>query len=184
MAFRSTFDPKEVDPERQVIFEESRIETDNPRSGIVRQLYGMVFAGNPYGRPVLGHPATMSAATQDNLKAFNRRYYTPENMALVVVGPVDPDAMRGDGRPHLRPAPPHRIHAAGAPARAPQGGSAAHGGAAASSRPSSRSAGRRPRSDDARRRRLDLLATILGGTESSRLAPRFVTSERIVSRSP
>ena len=43
MAFRSTFDPKEVDAERQVIAEESRIETDNPRSGIVRQLYGMVF---------------------------------------------------------------------------------------------------------------------------------------------
>jgi zinc protease len=94
MAFRSTFDPKEVDAERQVISEESRIETDNPRTGIVRQLYGMVFGPHPYGRPVLGTPATMGAATQDNLKVFNHRFYTPENMALVVVGPVDAKAVR------------------------------------------------------------------------------------------
>src|SRR6266702_231947 len=85
MAFRSKFDPKEVDAERQVIFEESRIETDNRRTAIVRQLHGLVFGDHPYGRPVLGTPATMNAATQANLKEFNRRYYTPENMVLSVV---------------------------------------------------------------------------------------------------
>src|SRR2546422_412207 len=94
MAFRSKFDPKEIAAEREVIFEESRIETDTPKSAIVRQLYGMVFAGYPYGRPLLGTPATMNAATQDNLKAFNRRYYTPENMSLVVVGPVEAKTVR------------------------------------------------------------------------------------------
>ena len=94
MAFRSKFDPKEIDAERQVIFEETRIETDNPRTAILRQMYGMVFVDHPYGRPVLGTPATMNAATQANLKVFNRRYYTPENMTLVVVGPVDAKAVR------------------------------------------------------------------------------------------
>ena len=56
MAFRSTFAPEEIGREREVIFEEARIEQDNPRSAIVRQLYGLVFAGHPYGRPVLGTP--------------------------------------------------------------------------------------------------------------------------------
>ena len=41
MAFRSTFDPKEIEAERQVIFEEARIETDNPKSAIVRQPTGV-----------------------------------------------------------------------------------------------------------------------------------------------
>ena len=36
MAFRSTFDPEEVERERQVIFEEANIEADNPRTAIVR----------------------------------------------------------------------------------------------------------------------------------------------------
>lgn len=94
MAFRSTFDPKEIDAERQVIFEESRIETDTPKSAIIRQLYGLVFPNHPYGRPVLGTPETMNAANREKLKAFNQQYYTPENMVLVVVGPVDPKAIR------------------------------------------------------------------------------------------
>ena len=94
MAFRSKFDPEEIKREREVIFEEARIEADNPRTAIVRQLYGLVFGDNPYGRPVLGTPATMNAATREKLLAFNRKYYTPENMSLVVVGPVDRAAVR------------------------------------------------------------------------------------------
>ena len=52
----------------------------------MRQLYGLVFAGNPYGRPVLGTRETMQAATPERLRAFNRRYYVPEHMTLVVAG--------------------------------------------------------------------------------------------------
>src|SRR2546426_7778902 len=59
MAFRSAFVPAEIARERDVIFEEANIEADNPKTAIIRQLYGLVFDGNPYGRPVLGTPATM-----------------------------------------------------------------------------------------------------------------------------
>src|SRR5262245_56882474 len=88
MAFRSTFPPDEIAREREVIFEESRIEQETAKSAIIRQLYGLVFDGNPYGRPVLGTPDTMNAATQARLLAYYKHYYVPENMALVVVGPV------------------------------------------------------------------------------------------------
>ena len=81
--------------EREVIFEEANIETDNPKTAIIRQLYGMVFADNPYGYPVLGTRATMDAATSAILKAYNKKYYTPENMTLVVAGPVDVKTVRG-----------------------------------------------------------------------------------------
>ena len=47
MAFRSTFDPAEIDRERQVIFEEANIEQDNPRTAIVRELYALAFEGYP-----------------------------------------------------------------------------------------------------------------------------------------
>ena len=94
MAFRSAFPPEEIAREREVIFEESRIEQDNPKSAIVRQLYGLVFDGNVYGRPVLGTPATMNAADHDRLLAYYKHYYVPENMALVVVGPVEASAVR------------------------------------------------------------------------------------------
>jgi hypothetical protein len=94
MAFRSKFDPKEIDAEREVIFEETRIQTDNPQTAIVREAYSAVFGDHPYGRPLLGTPETMKAATQKDLQVFNHKYYTPENMTLVVVGPVQAKAVR------------------------------------------------------------------------------------------
>ena len=48
MAFRSAFVPAEVDRERQVILEEANIEADNPKTAIIRQLYGLVFPDKPY----------------------------------------------------------------------------------------------------------------------------------------
>ena len=130
MAFRSSFLPDEIGREREVIFEEARIEQDNPRSAIVRQLYGLVFAGNPYGRPVLGTRQTMQAATQERLRAFNRRYYVPENMTLVVAGPVDPVAVRGivDRTFGRMPATGYKPDP-GARARAARGRGAPHRGA-------------------------------------------------------
>ena len=43
---------------------------------------------------MLGTTETMNAADRAKLKGFNQQYYTPENMVLVVVGPVDPKAIR------------------------------------------------------------------------------------------
>jgi zinc protease len=182
MAFTSTFDPRQVDAERQVILEEARIETDTPRTALIRQLYGMVFANHPYGQPVLGTTATLKAATQANLKAFNRRFYTPENMALVVVGPVEGGAVRAmvdrtfgrRSRTGYEPPPTPRL----APLttvmrrtveRPEQQASLALGWQA-------------PRLADRDSLPLDLLATILGGSESSRLASALRDNEHIVSR--
>jgi zinc protease len=181
MAFRSTFEPKEIDAERQVIFEEARIETDTPKSAIIRQLYGLVFPNNPYGRPVLGTPETMNAADRTKLKAFNQQYYTPENMVLVVVGPVDPKAIRsmvdetfgkrprtGYAPPPTPPVTPLKGIVCKTVERPEQQAQFAIGWQAPSlSNPDSFA--------------LDLVATILGGTESSRLTKTLRDSERLVS---
>jgi len=181
MAFRSAFDPAEIGRERDVIFEEARIETDNPRTAIVRQLYGMVFEGHPYGRPVLGVPATMNAATQERLKTFNHHYYTPENMTLVVAGPVEERDVRAmvdrtfgrqPRRDYTTPPVPAPKPIAGVQRRdverPEQQALLAMGWAA-------------PRSDDPDGYAIDLLASILAGTESSRLARRLRDEERIVT---
>lgn len=181
MAFRSTFDPKEIDAERQVIFEESRIETDTPKSAIIRQLYGLVFPNHPYGRPVLGTPETMNAANREKLKAFNQQYYTPENMVLVVVGPIDPKAIRamvdatfgkrpktGYAPPPTPPLSPLKGVICKTLERPEQQAQLALGWQAPSlANPDSFA--------------LDLVATILGGSESSRLPKTLRDGERLVS---
>jgi zinc protease len=181
MAFRSTFAPKEIDAERQVIFEEARIEADNPKTAIVRQLYGLVFAGHPYSRPVLGTPETMNAATQAKLKAFNAQYYTPENMVLVVAGPVDARSVRamvdqtfgkrprtGYAPPPIPPLTPIKGMTRNTVERAEQQAHLVIGWQAPSlSNPDSFA--------------LDLVATILGGSESARMQKSLRDGERIVS---
>src|SRR5262249_23859527 len=182
MAFRSAFDPKEVDAERQVIFEESRIETDNPRTAIVRQLHGLVFGDHPYGRPVLGTPATMNAANQQNLKEFNRRYYTPENMVLSVVGPVDANAVRAmvdrtfGARPRTNYTPPP------VPPLAPIKEVVRR----TVERPEQQAhlvlGWQAPSLAESDSLALDLVATILAGSESSRMARTLRGGQRIGTR--
>src|SRR6266852_8525043 len=94
MAFNSRFDPEELGREREVVFEEVRLGEDNPRSFLVRRLYENAFTGYPYGFPVLGDPAALRAATRESLRGYYKRHYAPENMTLVVAGPVDPVAIR------------------------------------------------------------------------------------------
>jgi len=181
IAFRSTFAPPEIAREREVIFEEARIEQDNPRSAIVRQLYGMVFAGHPYGRPVLGTRETMMAATQEKLRAFNRRYYVPQNMTLVVAGPVDATAVRAAVDRSFGSTPATGYKAPPLPAPRPL----TSGSRRTVERPEQQAhlamGWLAPRSDDVSGDAVDLLTTILAGTESSRLAQRLRDQERIVS---
>ena len=181
MVFRSKFDPAEVARERDVIFEEANIETDNPKAAIVRQLYGLVYAGNPYGSPLLGTRPTMSAATSEILKAYNKQYYTPENMALVVAGPVEVKAVRAmvDRIWGVIPATGYK------PVPAPEPRRLSGVVRRTVERPEQQArlalGWQAPRADDLSGDAVDLLTTILAGAESSRLARRLRDQERLVS---
>lgn len=94
MVLNSVFDPVELGRERDVVFEEVRLNEDNPRASLGRQLYGLLYQGHPYGRPVLGDAADLRGATRETLRGYYARHYVPDNMTLVVVGPVDPAQVR------------------------------------------------------------------------------------------
>jgi zinc protease len=181
MAFRSAFVPEEIAREREVILEESRIEQDNPKSASIRQVYHMVFGSNPYGRPVLGTPATLNAATHDRLVAYYKHYYVPENMALVVVGPVEPAAVRAVVDRTFGRMPNTGLK----PTPAPVPSALTETVKQAVERPEQQAVlamgWDAPRSDDPSGDAVDLLATILAGTESSRLAKRLRDQEQLVS---
>ena len=181
MAFRSTFDPKEVDREREVIFEEANIETDNPKTAVIRQLYGLVFADNPYGAPVLGTRETMNAATSQKLMAYYKHYYTPENITLVVVGPVDPPKVRALVDRIYGPIPRTGYTPVPAPTPRPLRGLVRR----TVERPEQQSqlamGWQAPRADNPDGDAVDLLTTILAGSESSRLARRLRDEERLVN---
>src|SRR5262245_1934798 len=181
MAFHSKFDQKEIDREREVIFEEANIETDNPKSAIIRQLYGLVFAENPYGYPVLGTRPTMNTATTEKLKGYNQHFYTPENMVLVVAGPVDPAKVRALVDRTFGALPATGYKPVPAPEPRPLTGIVRR----TVERPEQQSllamGWAAPRADDPNGDAVDLVTTILAGSESSRLVRRLRDEDRLVS---
>lgn len=109
MVLHSVFDSTELAREREVVFEEVRLNEDNPRASLGRQLYSLLYQGHPYGRPVLGDAADLRGATQETLRGYYARHYVPDNMTLVVVGPVNPAEVRAAAIAAFgpRPAAPH-----------------------------------------------------------------------------
>jgi len=169
MVLNSVFDATELGREREVVFEEVRLNEDNPRSSLGRQLYALLYQDHPYGRPVLGDAGDLRSATQQTLRGYYARHYVPESMTLVVVGPVKPAAIRDatiaafGSRPpagHSRPAPPPptplrgvRTRTVERPERQTQLGFAWLG----------------PSLGEPDMAAVDLLTHILGGSRSSRL---------------
>src|SRR5207237_2162524 len=79
-----------LEAEKQVVLEEMRLNEDNPRRFLVRELFSSAFEGHPYGRPVIGTADIITALSRETLVSFYRRHYMPEMFALVVVGAVEP----------------------------------------------------------------------------------------------
>ena len=157
-----------LDQEKQVVLEEMRLTEDNPRRHLGRLLFGVLFEGHPYGRPVIGTPELVRGVSRETLTAFYRRTYVPEALTLVVVGAVSPPeivatATRAFGRfprSGITPLPPPVVP----PPRlrwleVERPGGHAHLGMAWQA----------PKIDHADMPAVDLLAWILGQARSSRL---------------
>lgn len=88
----TTFNDRDVKTELEVVKEERRSRTENNPAALLReQLNAASYTAHTYGRPVIGWMSEVEALTAADAEAFYRKYYTPSNAALVVVGDVDPE---------------------------------------------------------------------------------------------
>ena len=80
-----------LDNQREVVKNEKRWSYDNrPYGSWNERLLGGVFPPeHPYHHPTIGSMADLDAATIDDLQAFFRTHYAPNNAVLSVVGDVD-----------------------------------------------------------------------------------------------
>jgi predicted Zn-dependent peptidase len=77
--------------QREVVKNERRQNYENAPYGLVRQfIRAAVFPeGHPYHLLTIGTPEDLDAATMDDVKAFFRTFYVPNNATLVVAGDLD-----------------------------------------------------------------------------------------------
>jgi zinc protease len=78
--------------ERGAIEQEVSRDLSNPTYKFIDRLNADMFAGTPYAHDPLGTRPSFDATTGAMLSDFHKRWYTPGNAILVIVGDVDPAA--------------------------------------------------------------------------------------------
>ena len=86
IAEHPAFAPAEIDRQRKQALSTLDVSYDDP-SYIANAVFDrIVFGMNPYGRPNEGTPASIAKLTRDDLVAFHRTWFAPNNALLALVG--------------------------------------------------------------------------------------------------
>lgn len=88
MCFHSKLDPKELDKERKVIYEEIEMYEDSPDDSIYDEFFELLFKDQPLGYNILGSKDSLAHIGQAELRNFIRHQYQPNNMVFAVAGNV------------------------------------------------------------------------------------------------
>lgn len=79
-----------VKTQNEVVKEEKRMRVDNqPYGNFLNEVMKRLFIKHPYNWVPIGSMDHLDAATLQEFIAFNKKYYTPGNAALVIAGDID-----------------------------------------------------------------------------------------------
>lgn len=79
-----------VKTQNEVVKEEKRMRVDNqPYGSFLAEMMKRLFIKHPYRWVPIGSMADLDAATLEEFKAFNKKYYVPNNAVLVIAGDID-----------------------------------------------------------------------------------------------
>jgi zinc protease len=75
--------------EKQVIIEERRMRIENnPHALLGEQMNAALFRNHPYHWPIIGWMSEMEGLTKDDVLAFHKKWYHPNNAILILSGDI------------------------------------------------------------------------------------------------
>ena len=86
-----SFDPDELRREKEVVLEEIRMRNDRPSTKLDEALFSSAYTVHPYGRPIIGFEKTLENFDRAKVLEYFCKWYTPDNMSLVVTGDFESD---------------------------------------------------------------------------------------------
>ena len=95
-------DPKEIDAERGVVIEEWR-RSQGADERIYRFEVERLEGGRYAERDPIGKVDILNSFTRDQLLRFYKEWYTPDRMAVMVIGSVDANAIKGSIEKYFAP---------------------------------------------------------------------------------
>ncbi len=84
------FAQEEFDKELDVVFSEIQMNLDNPQRRLFPLFWDTHLQEHPYKQPILGHKSLLYGLSTQDLKAYYKAQYQPQNITLSCVGDIDP----------------------------------------------------------------------------------------------
>ncbi|MDD5483075.1 MAG: pitrilysin family protein [Kiritimatiellae bacterium] len=92
----ASFPENEWRREKEVVRREMAMGNDDPGRALSKLLFQTAYHAHPYRFPVIGLEPVFNTLTRDDLVAFFRRHYTPDNMIVAVAGNIAADEVRAE----------------------------------------------------------------------------------------
>ncbi len=89
----STFPEDEIEKERFVVIEEIRGVNDTPDDLVHDLVDELVWDGQAVGRSILGSEMTIGSVSRDDMQAFLRGHYRPDQLVIAAAGRIDHDRL-------------------------------------------------------------------------------------------
>ncbi|KKP36000.1 MAG: putative proteinase [candidate division TM6 bacterium GW2011_GWF2_32_72] len=101
-----TFKTDMLNSELKAVIQELKMYKDDATHALIDNLISEVFPDHPYHNPIIGYKQDLWSLTRENLDAFYKKHYVPNNATLVVVGDVEPDVVFDEAErnfKHIKP---------------------------------------------------------------------------------
>jgi len=101
MVWHSTFPPREIDLEREVIGEEITMYRETPSDHISDLISQALWHGHALGRPIAGTEESIAAIGRDTLLSFRERHHLRRDLVIAAAGPFQLDEVENVISRHL-----------------------------------------------------------------------------------
>ncbi|MFH0754489.1 MAG: pitrilysin family protein [Candidatus Omnitrophota bacterium] len=91
MVTNPAFDAVELEREREVIIKEMNMNNDSPDRKMGELVYQLAYHVHPYQYPIIGREDIFRALKREDLLAYHRALYVPNNMILSIAGGIRAD---------------------------------------------------------------------------------------------
>jgi zinc protease len=119
---RAEITPADFRREHGVVQRELEMRSDEPGIQLWHAHARNMFGDHPAALPIVGFRRPLAELTLEDVQAYHRRMYVPQNMAFVVVGDVDPEAVLDRARRAFAGFAPGRVPDLSGPRVAPLAG--------------------------------------------------------------
>ncbi len=86
--FNSSFNPKDIETEKEVVKEEIKSYKDTPSELIFDEFENLIFQNHPLGTNILGTPQSIKKINKKKICSFIDRTYNTDQMVIAVVGNI------------------------------------------------------------------------------------------------